>query len=201
MAKKANKKEVVIDGNALMDALQSETQLKVTFAKLTEKEAVVSCAYGYQERLLNGISKTITVFHEAPIHHDLKRAFDLFNGHLAVVCEEVGDNEVTDIENCEGKSKSANEKLQHFQVNEIKLQGNLEEGSVVMKGIKILSTGDEVKLETPKVKYTGKYEFINELVVAVQTIIEEVTQYHNGKCRPDMQGDLFVEPKEELNND
>lgn len=60
-----------------------------------------------------------------------------------------------------------------------------------------------MQLVTPKVKWNGKYQFINELRGAIDKCIDEVEQYHNGKKAPDVQGELFTgqEENEELSDE
>lgn len=193
MAKTSNKKDAAMtvhlnEGDLeKMKALAEATAPRVTSAKLKD----LGCHYSYNERLANGYSNNILVKSDALIHPDLAKAFNNFNGHLAVVCEEVLPKEVESIEECTGTKVSTTEKLAVFTVQEVVIDGNFEDGSVILKGEKLLSTNESARLETPKVKWSAKYDFLNELRMAVEILIEEVLAYHSGKIQPDPQGDLF----------
>lgn len=179
---------VVIDGNKLLEALNA-SELKITSAT----RAKGACSYAYSQRFAKGYSDSINVNRDALIHPDLVAAFDAFNPHLSLICEEIGDNEIMSIETGECKTKAATEKLLAFVVSSVNLNGNFEDGSIVLKGTKALSTGEVVKLETPKLKWSDKYSFLQELSVAAQQLVFEVTEYHNGKIADDPQLDLFEE--------
>jgi hypothetical protein len=193
----ANKKQVtdnvgaetvVIDGNKFLSAL-SATELRITSAT----RAKGACAYSYSQRSIKGFSDSINVNRDALMNPDLINSFDAFNPHLACICEEVGDNEIMSIEEAQCKTKAATEKLLAFVVSSVSFSGNLEDGTIVLKGTKALSTGEVVKLETPKIRWSDKYSFLQELSVAAQSLVYEVTEYHNGKIADDPQGDLFGE--------
>lgn len=185
-----NENGMVVDGNALMDALnRNENELRITSATRSGG----TCNYGYSQRYEGGYSDTINVKRDALIHADLVNAFNAFNPHLAVICEEIGDNEIMEIETGECKTKVSTNKLLSFTVDAVKMRGSFEEGSIVLIGTKALSTGESVKLETPKIDWDDDYEFIRELSVAAQDLVHEVSAYHNGKIAPDPQGDLFEE--------
>lgn len=200
MAKAKNKKQskkiaeqkgengIVIDGDAFMEAIERQkNELRITSAMRNGG----TCNYGYSQKYEGGYSDTINVKRDALIHADLVDAFDAFNPHLAVICEEIGDNEIMEIETGQAKTKVATNKLLSFTVDAVKLRGSFEEGSIVLVGTKALSTGESVKLETPKIEWGDNYAFLPELSVAAQDLVHEVSAYHNGKIAPDPQGDLF----------
>lgn len=175
----ANEKETQIDVVVLAP--------RITSAKLKDQ----SCHYSYVERLANGYQNAIGVKSDALIHSDLSKAFNNFNGHLAVICEEVLPKDVESIEECTGTKISTTDRLKVFTVTEVVLDGNFEDGSVVLKGDKLLSTSECVRLETPRVKWADRYHFTNELRMAVEELIDEVLAYHSGKIAEDPQLDLF----------
>lgn len=175
------KKTIVIDENR-------KELLKLTHAVLVNE----TCTYSYSVRLENGDTDIITNECGRQFHNDLKTAFRHLDGHLAVITEQVELDDVTDIVECEGRKESITENLVRHQVTEIKIFGNIENGSVVLSGSKILKSNDEIKLKTPKALLDDNgYDFINELVGAVQNLIHEITEYHNGKSRPDAQMKMF----------
>ncbi len=107
--------------------------------------------------------------------------------------EQVDADLVKDIDQCEGVNSNVSDKLLQLQVSEVKINGNIETGSVTLAGIKILRSKEEIKLKTPKTELYSDYEFINELVAATQNLIHEITEYHNGKSRPESQLDMFIQ--------
>lgn len=195
MAKKTN--TVVIDGDKLMKALSGNENLRLTHAVLVGE----TCTYSYSVRLENGDTDIMTNECGRQYHNDLKQAFRKFDGHLAVITEQVDADDVADIDECEGKKQKVTENLLRHQVTEVKLFGNIETGSVVLSGAKILKSSDEIKLKTPKAPLDGEYDFVNELVAATQNLIDEITAYHNGKSRPEAQMDMFKEAEKGNEND
>ena len=170
------------------NATNEDNLLRLTHAVLVNE----TCTYSYSVRLENGESDIMTNECGRQYHNDLKRAFTLFDGHLAVITEQVDADEVRDIDQCEGEDANSSEKLQQLQVTEVKINGNIETGSVIINGIKILKSKEELKLKTTKTSLDSDYEFINELVAATQNLIQEITEYHNGKSRPESQLDMFT---------
>lgn len=170
-----------------------EDQLRLTHATLVNE----TCTYSYSVRLDNGETDTITNECGRQFHYDLRLAFRSFDGHLAAITEQVEVDEVADIDQCIGRYDAITEKLAQTEVYDVLLYGNIETGSVVLKGMKALKTNEQIKLATPKVPLDGSYEFANELAAAVLNLIEEITQYHNGKSRPDPQLDMFKDAEVE----
>lgn len=175
----------------LLEAATKE-QLRLVHATINGEH----CTYSYTVRLLNGESDTITNDCGRAYHNDLKSAFKSFNSHLALITEQVEPSEIQRVEDGIGTTDEVTEKLLQFDVTAVKIEGNLEAGSIMLSGIKVLKTNDEIKLKTPKVSLDSDYEFINELVAAVQNLIVEVTAYHNCKSRPEPQMEMFAEEDE-----
>lgn len=183
-----------VDATKLFEKASQNNQLRLTHAVLVDE----TCTYSYAVRLENRENDIMTNECGRQYHNDLKQAFRLFDGHLAVITEQVDADEVKDIDTCEGRDKYATGKLGQLQVSEVKINGNIETGSIVLVGVKALRSTEEIKLKTPKQAFdTDDYEFVNELVAATQNLINEITLYHNGKSRPELQGSLF-ETKEEI---
>jgi hypothetical protein len=133
------------------------------------------------------------------VHDDMKLAFKKLNVHLAVICEEISSNDI-DIDNLpdiaddtlKGKEKTLARRIDSFAVSAFKIDGTGENEGVTLIGTKRLSTGDYLKLEAPKVKWSESYDFINELMADVSECKNEVEAYMNGKTAPKMvQQELF----------
>lgn len=157
------------------------------------------CHYSYTMEVADGITDNINRKSQRPIHDDMKSAFRKLNPHLAVICEEVHNLEIKDIElvpvrpqdqpldEWEKKLDGIDKKLYAFVVSGIQFQGTGENEGVVLIGKKKLSTGDWVELTTPRIVWeTSSYYFLNELRIAADDVAEEIKQYMEGKQAPRM---------------
>ncbi len=161
-------------------------ELRILGAKISAG----ACKYKYGYRTENGAHNICTVTSDAPVHDDLSKAFSMLGPHLAVICEDVSAKAVKDIEKAIGSYPETTEKLATYSVEEISVVHN--GGSVVLKGLKILSTGKSVGLTTPPISFSGDYYFQNELKISVDDVLQEVMLYHKGKIsKPQL--DLFDE--------
>lgn len=127
------------------------------------------------------------------IHEDLKAAFKKLNPHLAVICEEVDSNKINDIADYEAldlmgdyRANSIEKKMLSFFVTQFLIEGSGKNESVTLIGFKRLSTGDDLQLKTPKIKWAGVYQFVDELRATIDVCIAEVEEYMNGKTAPKM---------------
>jgi hypothetical protein len=140
------------------------------------------------------------------VHDDLKTAFRKLSPHLAVICEEVDSHKISDISDYElldptedWRANSIEKKVLQFFVTGFTLDGTGENEGVTLFGFKRLSTGDDLTLKTYKIKWSGVYDFIDDLRSVVDGIIHEVEEYMNGKAAPKMvQQDLFEEETDKV---
>jgi len=173
---------------------QNPDLLKVTHAILLD----ATCTYSFSVRLENGDTDIITNECGRPFHNDLKVAFEKFDAHLAVILEQVPADQVADIDDSVGINKDVTDNLLRHKVNDVKFYGTMTDGSVVLSGIKILKTNDEVKLKTPKQALDdNEYDFVSELAAAAMDLVSEISQYHHGKQRPEQQLDMIKQDEEE----
>lgn len=159
--------------------------------------------YSYDERVHDDVTDTISRKGRSPIHSDLRRAFWKLGPHLAVACEEVHLDESTDIDEYGGVPQfddaglqtytdELDRQLMAFEVTSLLVQGTGDKAGVVLVGSKKLSTGDFVKLESPRICWASNYPFLHDLRLAHDTLIEEVQAYKLGKQAPAVvQGELF----------
>lgn len=171
---------------------QQQELLRLTHAVLVNE----TCTYSYSVRLEDGQTDIMTNECGRFYHNDLRQAFRNLDGHLAVITEQVDADDVLDVDACEGNTDAITDKLLQTTVNEVKINGNIESGTVVLSGIKILKSREEVKLKTPKTPLDGDYLFTQELVAVTQNLIEEITAYHNGKSRPESQMEMVFDSEE-----
>lgn len=168
------------------EQLIEEKSLEIKGAKVKDD----FCNYTYE--LTRGVTAGDSISRNGAsvIHDDMKAAFKKLNVHLAVICEEVDTKLIRDVDDIEEyddavhKANSIEAKASKFRVSAFRLDGTGENESVLLIGTKKLSTGDDVELKTPKVKWEGEYSFINELRVAVDDAKFEVEEYMNGKTAP-----------------
>jgi hypothetical protein len=135
------------------------------------------------------------------IHDDLQHSMNRLRPHLAVICEQIDDSRIKDIADLEEldptedyKTNSIEKKVLMFFVTGFTLEGSGENESVSLTGFRRLTTGEDLPLKSPKTKWAGVYQFVDELRSAVDLIIHEVEEYMNGKAAPKMvQQDLGFE--------
>lgn len=177
----------------LMRLSEAMPLLNVKFASLSKEAAV----YSFFERIPGGDFRQVDIKKSSTVcHPDLLNAFEAFNGHLAVICEEVPSEDVTDIEKLKADNDPVEERMHHFHVTGVVFDGGAA-GAVLLQGHKILSTGELLGLETPKININPEYIFYNELHAAVTTLMEEISLYYYGKAAVNPQQDLF---KSEVEN-
>lgn len=151
------------------------------------------CTYAYEQHLSNDISNKTKTTSDLPVHDDLKNAFGKLNVHMAIICEDLLPAEV-DLDSLEGVSESAKAIIDSFSATSIKMDGELGSDGVFISGTVKLSTGEILKLETPKINFSNsKYALLSDLTINVYDLIEEVNLYIGGKRAPEVQQDLFDE--------
>lgn len=150
------------------------------------------CNYNYEHRVALGVTNKCAVKSQVKFHPDLAAAFDKFNAHLAVICEEVSPKDIRDIDTAEGTKQATTDKLKTFSVDAFQLSGD----AIILIGQKLLTTGESVKLETPEIDLSGKYEFSEELYNATLDVLDEILAYHDGsKKAPDPQQEIQFAPE------
>jgi hypothetical protein len=154
------------------------------------------CTYSFDHNLPGSVTSGVTWKNALPVHDDLRNAFKKLYVHLAVICEEIQPDEIdgiTDIQEYDPehhKEGSLEHRISFFNVHSWRLDGEYEKEGVILSGEKRLSTGEYLKLETPKKSWHSKYVFIDELHLAIHDCIVEVEEYHKGKRAPDRQQEL-----------
>lgn len=150
------------------------------------------CNYNYEHKVALGVVNKYAVKSQVKFHPDLKAAFDKFNAHLAVICEEVSPKEIRDIDTGEGIKQAITDKLKTFKVDGFQLSGD----AIILIGEKLLTTGESVKLETPEIDLSGDYDFSEELYNSTLDLLDEILAYHDGsKKAPDPQQEIQFAPE------
>jgi hypothetical protein len=177
------------------ERIKNKNAIDVRSARLRDQ---LFCDYKYLFEA-SGATNKASITSEVPVHEDLVTAYKKLNPHLAVICEEVSPNEIVDIDDIGEYDDKIHEegslehKMSHFVVTGFRLEGEGEREGVVLIGEKRLSTGEWLKLETPKVGWSDDYACVNELRVSIGDVIAEVEEYKDGKRAPEVQQSLFDE--------
>ncbi|MFB6453746.1 hypothetical protein ACE38W_00620 [Chitinophaga sp. Hz27] len=169
------------------------------------------CHYSYEHTVQANTTNNLSCKSQVPVHEDLIAAFKLFNVHLAVICEEINPDDIPAIDNLpkldtkltyEDPAQDPLAKmLDCFSVSSFRIAANGENEGVILSGLKRLSTGEYVKLETPVTKFQSDYAFTHELRLAVFDVLTEIEEYMKGKQAPPRQTELDFETQESDIND
>ncbi|WP_127846174.1 hypothetical protein [Psychroflexus aestuariivivens] len=145
---------------------------------------------------------------DLPFHEDLKQAFYNLIPHLVLVSElDKEVNIVNYIDNgIDLESENEAELQFKYAIDEFKIDGSGDTEGLVLVGRKILSTGKEIKITSPKVKFyepedKKQYRFLGELTERLEALKTEVVEYLNGKHAPLPQQEMeFPEDDDEAFN-
>jgi hypothetical protein len=149
----------------------------VTIKKATIKDGLF-LAVKFEENTpsgTNSVSKDCT----APIHDDLRKAFQGLDEHLAEICHQYNETGAIDTENisCNGVAFGG---------------GNGDSGGVTLIGSRHLDDGNVVNLTSPFKKYSDGYSGMAELNELTDNAIREIKLYlFEGKQKPQEQQSLF----------
>jgi hypothetical protein len=156
-------------------------------------------AYGYSQ-IENNNENQITTQSDAPMHDDLRNAFNMLIPHFAGICEEVEPEIVAKAIN-NGQAlfflDDINNPLSNFEVKGFSI-GNDNDG-VTISGNKQLQSGKVVNFNTPFTKFEDfdNYSFCTELKKAVDNLRSEVYDYLEGKQAPPKQQSIDFETSQE----
>lgn len=141
--------------------------------------------YGYDHMVETTKYSHPSTTGDAPIHDDLRDAFESLVPHFAYICEEISESvcreAISDL--AKGVMQTENDPLRKYAVGGFAL-GKDSEG-VTISGSKILESGDVLNFNTPFKKWEDTdYPFMNELIEAVDLLKSEVYEYIEGKRAP-----------------
>jgi hypothetical protein len=164
----------------------TQTIQEIEIKTASIKEAC--CHYSYE--LLTGKSKGDIVTNRKGVHYihvDLANAFNnliVFLAHIDGAFEAVSNNQ-TPLSELE-----ENVAFNSYVVGGIKIVGVEENKSVVISGGKYTPHGN-ISFDTPKIKLNGNYLYKTELIERLETVIDEVELYMNGKKAPEFEQAAF----------
>lgn len=176
-----------------------EVTINLKKAKLIEGD-FLELEYTQTETEGESVSSTdYKAFIRKYAHVDLLHAFEKLKTHLAFLTESVDikDNDLTFPPELESDIR-----FSKFKVTQISLGGSDDSYGVTLTGQRKLKGKKILNLNAPFTKFeeqdgVDNYDFLHELYSDIQTVINEVILYLNGKHAPDPQLDLF-ESKEKF---
>lgn len=139
--------------------------------------------YNIEEAGISAKNKTQSM---APIHDDLKAAFDKLIPHFILLTEELPEDRVKGI--IENDLLIPEDIQLKYTVTEFALGGSEDSKTITITGYKILSNDKSVSFSTPSQKlYDDKkdgYKYSDFLRDILDILLDEVQQYMDGKQAP-----------------
>lgn len=134
----------------------------------------------------NGISAKNKTQSTAPIHEDLKSAFEKLIPHFILLTEELPEDKIKGI--IENDLQLPEDIERKYQVTDFELGGSEDAQTIKITGYKVLSNDKSVSFSTPSQKLhedrTDGYKYDNFLREALDVLIQEVHEYMDGKQAP-----------------
>lgn len=134
----------------------------------------------------NGISAKNKTQSTAPIHDDLRAAFDKLIPHFILLTEELPENTMKGI--IENGLQLPEDIEKKYQVTDFELGGTEDQQTIKITGYKVLSNDKSVNFSTPSQKLhedkTDGYKYDNFLRESLDVLIQEVHEYMDGKQAP-----------------
>lgn len=149
------------------------------FTKADMKDGLLN--YTYEIRNGVGAGNTHTVKGKGLFEDDLSEAFLKLNVHLSAI-DDVFKHSGLEITNIE-KMKN-NPLVALFGVSGFALSGHKENLTVQLFGHKVIdSSSSWMEIDTPKILLSefSSYKWAKKLKEAIDDVLEEVEEYHNGK--------------------
>jgi hypothetical protein len=146
---------------------------------------VLFLKYGY-DHFVNNEKFTHSSSGDAPIHDDLREAFQNLIPHFAFICEEI--NESTCRQAINDIAKGIIQDFEADPLNKYDVNGfglGKDSDGVTISGSKRLGTGKLININTPFQAWDdAEYPFMSELLESVDLLKSEVCEYIEGKRAP-----------------
>lgn len=161
---------------------------------------LIFCHFTYDQNFPNFVSNEVLCKSGIPIHEDMRPTFDRLLPHLALIFQEIDDEQFLATQPFNDGTPPTQPPiallalLSEFSISAFRLEEYDEEEAIVLMGERTLEAGP-AKLETPPIFFTGaNYKRAKELRVATDAVIFEILEYLHGRKRaPEAQLDLFTE--------
>ncbi len=202
MSKSQNQPVINEESIQTMEDNQRKMNLISKAESVQIKKATISadfCSYAYE--LKDGICAGDEINRKGSslVHPDMLQALGMLDVHLAVIDDGFHHKGIliNDIDEHHADEITAQYKVSGFQIS-----GTGENESVVLFGSKGISIGGHIDIKTPKIEFNGNYQWVNELRVAIDTMIDEVKAYMMGYIAPKpVQAEMEFPEDGEFNND
>jgi hypothetical protein len=134
----------------------------------------------------------VTVLSPRQAHPDLVRAFKELIPHLILLTESIEGKSLDDV--------SKDLRFKNFEARSFSIGGNDEHRGVIISGVRTLNGNRVISLNTPFTRFEpntelGVYEYLDELQAAVETCIDEIKLFLEGKHAVNPQLQLFETAK------
>ncbi|GAB0156194.1 hypothetical protein CHRYSEOSP005_14580 [Chryseobacterium sp. Alg-005] len=177
----------------LVDQVNQEKQIEIKSGSLKDH----FLTYSYE--LLVGLMKGDEISRKGVhiVHDDMLESFKLLDVFFAHVDGAFHwSNNQTPIQELE-----EHEDLDNYFVSAFKITGTEENKSVILSGSKVVSVGT-ITFSTPKIKLdNSNYLYVEELKNRLDTVIEQVEAYMNGKTAPQYEQLSMEFPDEDSEQD
>lgn len=134
----------------------------------------------------NGISAKNKTQSTAPIHDDLRAAFDKLIPHFILLTEELPEDKMKGI--IENGLQLPEDIEKKYQVTDFELGGTEDQQTIKITGYKVLSNDKSISFTTPSQKLhedkTDGYKFDEYLREVLDVLLEEIKEYMDGKQAP-----------------
>jgi len=125
-------------------------------------------------------------------HQDLVRAFKELIPHLILLTESIEGKSLDDV--------SKDVRFKNFEARSFSIGGNDEHRGCVISGVRTLNGNKVISLNTPFTRFepdtdAGQYEYLEELQAAIDTCIDEIKAFLEGKHAVNPQLQLFETAK------
>lgn len=198
------KNEAVIDSESIQNMEEYNRKMNlISKAETVQiKKATVQadfCSYSYELKDGIGAGDEINRKGSSLVHTDMLKALGMLDVHLAVIDDGFHHKgiHIDDIDNHHGDEITV-----LYRVNGFQISGTGENEAVVLFGSKSISVGGHIDIKTPKIEFSGNYQWVNELRVAIDAMIDEVKAYMSGYIAPKpVQTEMEFPEEGEFNND
>lgn len=144
--------------------------------------------YNYEEHRA-GRKTVLTANCDAPIHEDLRTAFQKLIPHFLLLTEMKNKPEV--VKKIDLDQPIDEELLKKYKVKSFSIEEKNGDQIVQISGLKHLNTGKSISFSTPKIgpgTKDNEYEFYDKMITTVENLQEEIMEYIEGKQAERAQG-------------
>ncbi len=164
-----------------------------------------------------GSSRELGIKAEAPAHEDLRKVIKQLTIHLLLITEQIGVHFTTSMRMADSEEpiEGASSNIAYLELSDsdwaivrgaechsFKIDGQGDDERVSLTGSRTLEIiNSSLSLSTPSVHFSGEYRYRDELAELIEQCKHEIYLYSfERKYQPEVQQDLFAQPKPELSS-